>query len=75
MATIIRTVLPHDGGIELVYTTAEGSYLGRLTVEATGEGAMGVMAADLMDFLQEQKEEAERPRIAMAVGAALNGRN
>lgn len=30
---VIRTVLAHPTGVELVYTTNEGQYLGRLRME------------------------------------------
>jgi hypothetical protein len=75
MATVIRTVLGKDAAIELVYTTSTGEYIGRIRVEAIGEPAMKVMGEDFLEFLAEQRAEAEKPRIAMAVGAAMNGRN
>lgn len=75
MATVIRTVLMREGGVDLVYTASDGQYVGRLSVEAIGEAAMKVMAEDFGEFLAEQRAEAEKPRIAMAVGTAINGRN
>jgi hypothetical protein len=75
MATVIRTVLGKDAAIELVYTTSAGEYIGRLRVEAIGEPAMKVMGEDFLEFLAEQRAEAEKPRIALAVDNAVHGRN
>lgn len=73
MATVIRTVLMRDGGMELVYTASDGQYIGRLRVEAIGEPAMKIMAEDFTEFLAEQKAEAEKPRIALAVANGIRG--
>jgi hypothetical protein len=75
MATVVRTALMRDGGVELVYTATDGQYVGRIRVEAVTEGAMGIMAEDFAEFLAEQKAEAEKPRIALAVNNAVKGAN
>ncbi len=75
MATVVRTALMRDGGVELVYTANYGQYVGRLRIEAVSDGAMGIMAQDFAEFLQEQKAEAEKPRIALAVNNAVRGAN
>ena len=71
MATVIRTVLAISGGVELVYTSSDGQYVGRIRAEAINEGAMKIMAEDVLTFLAEQKAEEERPKIALAVDNAL----
>lgn len=69
---IKRAVLVIPGiGTELVYTTSEGTYLGRVRFEAYDARGFELMARDALDFLEEQKKEAERPQIALAVGAAM----
>lgn len=73
MATVIRTVLGKDAAIELVYTTSVGEYIGRIRVEAIGEPAMKIMGQDFLEFLAEQRAEAEKPRIALAVANGMRG--
>ena len=75
MATVIRTVLGKNGAVELVYTTNVGEYIGRIRVEAIGEPAMKIMGEDFLEFLAEQRAEAEKPRIALAIDNAVHGRN
>lgn len=70
---IRRTVLHADGGTVFVYTTSDGQYLGRVRVEALDAQGMELMARDVVDYLEEQKAEAERPQIVSAVGRALRG--
>lgn len=72
--SIKRTVLVIPNvGTELIYTTDEGSYLGRARFEAINVQGMEMMARDAIDFLQEQKEAAERPQIALAVANGMRG--
>lgn len=71
---IKRTVLVIPGvGTELIYTMDDGAYLGRARFEAMNAQGMEMMAADAIDFLAEQKAEAERPQIAIAVSNGLRG--
>ncbi len=71
--TIRRTVLAVPGGLELVYTTSEGEYLGRTRFESMDQRGMELMAADAVDFMAEQKAESERPQIALSVASGLRG--
>lgn len=71
---IKRTVLAvPGGGTELIYTTSEGAYLGRVRFEAFNPQGMELMAKDALDWLAEQKAEAERPQIALAVASGMRG--
>ena len=70
---VIRTVIPVSGGLEFIYTTSTGKYLGRIRAEAVDGSAMDIMAADVITFLKEQAAEAERPQIALAVANGMRG--
>ena len=61
MAQVKRTVLQRDGEIQLVYTTTDGSYLGRIRVEGVDERALRIAAHDFKDWLEEQ----DRPQLAV----------
>lgn len=71
---IKRTVLAVPGGsTELIYTSSDGAYLGRVRFEAFNPQGIELMAKDALEWLAELKAEAERPQIAIAVSNGLRG--
>jgi hypothetical protein len=64
----VRSVLPNpSGGLELIYCSVKGHFLGRIVVGSTSPGFLRIMGEDFAAFCREQTSQIIKPGQAGAL--------